>query len=249
MAIKIMNNEEKWFNKIQERVERIRSWAEWQTSPLDIMKTEKGTDKQGVLALYSYQSYVRRFTIIMCSVMAKVPDADSRFWRLAINLYDELGEKNGLTLAHGKLLERITQSELIDKSEADNCREKISPLEKKMFNLITGSDWCFNLFALGPGTESISDLFLDPLEHWSSKAVKSNSLIKKYFELHYPSVEFEHQLEISKILAEELSKKSIEEANSMFSKGMDIAEKIARIHLEATKICWTNSASNYEMVL
>lgn len=230
-----------WLNEIQRGISRIRSWPEWSLYPLDVMRSDFGTEKQSDVALLSYQSYVRRFTIIMCSVMAKAPEADSRFWRLAVNLYDELGERNGLDLAHGKLLEKIKESKWIEQPEAEDFVARIAPLENDMFTLISGSEWALSLFALGPGTESISDLFLEPLEHWAAKTIESNISVQQYFELHYPSVEHEHQLEISRILAEELDALPENEGIATFSKGMKLAESIARIHLRATVQCWQNS--------
>ena len=236
------NTSDYWFGKIQEKINEIREWSEWESKPYFEMKNNQANEVKGRLALYSYYCYTRRFTLLICSVLSKMPEADERFWRLAVNLYDELGEEKGLSFAHGKLIQEAShRPSSISRENWELCKERLVPLEIKMTKMAFELEYPINLFALGPGTESISDLFLKPLENWTFNALQSLPKVKNYFEVHYPEVEFEHQLEIAQILSEELGSIPMHDAQKLFSKGVKFAELIAKCHLNAVASCWENS--------
>lgn len=232
-----------WFTRVQELTATIRSWSEWQAEPLKTMRNNSGGMVAGSLALYAYSCYVRRFMLIMCDVLSKVPDVDDRFWRLAVNLYDELGAKVGFAAAHSKLIEgaRLKPKEITQK-DWDGCATHMASLEKYLLQEFRCLKWPLNLFALGPGTESISDLFLDPLEMWGSDALNRLPKVKGYFDVHRPAVEYEHQLEISAILSEELFAMR-EGVDAVFEAGEAAAKRVARYHLQAVALCWQISDS------
>ena len=243
MANSVITADQTWLRRIQDLIAEIRSWDEWQEEPLKTMRSSAGGLAAGSLALYCYSIYVRRFMLIMCDVLSKVPDADNRFWRLAINLYDEFGANVGFSMAHSKLIEGARQrpSE-IPQEVWDACASEMRGLEEDLVCEFQTLRWPLNLFALGPATESISDLFLEPLETWGSEVLKGLPGVQSYFEVHRPDVEYEHQLEISRVLAEELANMPEEKAMAYFDEGKSVAVRVARRHLYAVSLCWRVSA-------
>lgn len=235
-------NAEEYLADAQALAQTIRSWDRWKAEPLSTMRNNTANFAAASVALYAYYRYVRRFTLIMCSILGKVPEADERFWRLAINLYDELGATQGFGAAHGKLLEGADRRPHgLAQDVWDNSALEIDRLERDLVQDFTLLDWPLSLFALGPGTESISDLFLDPIEFWTSAAVDKLPHGHAYFDVHRPEVEYDHQMEISKVLSEELSTMPEEKAISLTSKGKVVAERAAERHYRATCICWNVS--------
>jgi hypothetical protein len=232
-------NAEKYLADAQAVAQTIRSWDRWRTEPLNTMRTKAANFPAASVALYAYYRYVRRFTLIMCSILGKVPEADERFWRLAINLYDELGAAKGFGAAHGKLLEGADRRPNdLSQGVWNNSALEIDRLERDLVQDFTLLGWPLNLFALGPGTESISDLFLDPIELWTSAAIDKLPHGHAYFDVHRPEVEYEHQMEISKVLSDELSSMRDENASSLISEGKIVAERAAERHYQATCVCW-----------
>ena len=228
-----------WSDKVQQLISCIRGWEIWRQEPLVTMRTNSGGVESGLLALYAYSRYVRRFTIIMCNVLSKVPEADDKFWRLAVNLYDELGGSNGFQLAHEKLIEGARHKpDSIPQAMWDKVTVEMDRLESAMMEDFKSSTWPLILFAIGPGTESISDLFLDPIEGWTSDSLKFLPDVQAYFDVHRPEVEFEHQVEISRVLSEELAALPIDIAESIYANGQILAGQIAKRHFQATYLCW-----------
>lgn len=198
--------QDQWFESVRSIVQDIRGWDDWRTGPLARMRAETGQAHLGTVALHAYSRYVRRFTLIMCSVLSKAPEADERFWSLALNLYDELGGSRGLPAAHGRLLVDFSSMSANNTSAETQARlERVDSLERDLFTELTTLRWPLSLFALGPGTESVSDLFLEPIEHWCVRSLVDRPLAQEYFDMHRSAVEHEHQLEISRVISEELS--------------------------------------------
>lgn len=238
------NTKNSWLVEIRNAIDDIRNWSIWREDPLRIMRSKSGGFDAGALALYTYFRYVRRFTIIMCDVLSKAPETDDRFWRLAVNLHDELGGTVGFRTAHGKLIAQAAQRPAtISDKEWNRCVAVMETLEKESAQEFASLSWPLNLFALGPGTESISDLFLEPLQAWSSDALASLPQVQSYFDAHRPEVEYEHQMEISRVLAEELNDMPKESAESLFGEGKRLAERVAIRHYKATCLCWQVSNS------
>jgi hypothetical protein len=236
---KVSNNCTNYLSHIQDIATAIRSWPVWATKPLSAMREISADFPAAALTLFSYHRYVRRFTLLMCSILSKAPESDERFWRLALNLYDELGATQGFQFAHAKLLEGADRRpENISEAIWNKCKEEIDSIEYELVNDLTALEWPLNLFALGPGTESISDLFLDPIETWSAAAVDKLPHRHAYFDVHRPQVEYEHQMEISRILAEELSAMHTDSANSLLVTGTSTAMRVAERHYRATCLCW-----------
>lgn len=232
-----------WLARIQGLTNEIRSWGEWQEEPLKTMRSDSGGQVPGSLALYSYSLYVQRFMLIMCDVLSKVPDVDDRFWRLAVNLYDEFGAEVGFSMAHSKLIEGAKHKPKgIPQEVWGRCVPLMSELEESLVSDFRSLSWPLNLFALGPATESISDLFLEPLEKWAGDVLVELPQVRQYFELHRPDVEHEHQLEISRVLAEELAKMPEMKAANVFAEGKSVVARVAKRHLRAIGLCWTISA-------
>lgn len=235
-------NADMYFVDAQAVAGAIRSWDRWKAEPLSIMRNSTANFEAASVALYSYYRYVRRFTLIMCSILGKVPEADERFWRLATNLYDEFGAAQGFRAAHGKLLEGADRRpHSVPQDVWDTAALEMDRLERDLTQDLTLLEWPLNLFALGPGTESISDLFLDPIELWTSAAVDKLPHGHAYFDVHRPEVEYEHQMEISKVLSEELSTMSEVKASAISTDGRVVAERAAERHYRATCLCWNVS--------
>jgi len=233
-----------WLNRLQGLVDVIRNEEGWTAFPLQLMRRTTGSELEGALMLYAYSKYVSRFILIMCDVLSKAPSVDERFWRLAENLHDELGGQGGLGKAHAKLIERATERPReVPEETWDRCVSPISGLEQDMFLHFTSLPWPLNLFALGPGTESISDLFLEPIENWSAQAVLTKPRVQVYFDVHRPEVEASHQLEICNVLATELASMSIKGARALFEEGSKVAQNTASKHLNAVVICWSLAQS------
>jgi hypothetical protein len=228
-----------WLEKIRNIILDVRNSDSWDHKYIELMRTTSGTQAEGMMTLGSYAYYVRRFTQIICNVASKVPDTDSRFWSLAVNLYDELGGNTGIALAHGKLIEMIrVKPDLVSINDWERCTHGMISIENEMVNDFMSLPWPLNLFALGPGTESISDLFLIPIESWSAEALKVMPNVEKYFQLHRPEVEHEHEMVISSLIADELSSMDEEEAWLLLAKGEEVAKRISNMHLKATCQCF-----------
>lgn len=229
----------KWLLRLEDLIQSIRSQDMWTCEPLRSMRVASAEPDKGALALHSYSQYVRRFIIIMCDVLSKVPAADDRFWSLADNLHDELGGFEGIQKAHGRLIAGVlSRPDRIPPQVWENCARCMDDSEGDLFKSFTRLPWPLNLFALGPGTESISDLFLEPIESWSTEAMKDLPEVREYFALHRPEVEASHQLEIVRVLATELESMSPAEARQLFSEGEEIARTTANRHFEAASLCW-----------
>ncbi len=220
-----------WQERLGLVVEAIRAWPDWRGEVARRMRAEEGTAVQGQAALYAYAQYVRDFITLMCAVLGKAPAADERFWKLAMNLHDELGGFTGIDAAHGKMLRGI--GDQLDETTRQRCREAVETAHRGLHDQLAMLDWPINLFALGPGTESISDLFLVPLEHWGAKAAKASAGAQLYFDSHRPQVESEHQMEIRRVIAMELEQMDPSEASVIWNSGVNAAEATARIHLAA----------------
>lgn len=239
--LKTAKNDYYW-KEIQQLISDIRDWPEWKQKELEMMRNNAANFNEGLLCLHFYSLYVRRFTHIICDILSKMPYSDDRFWRLATNLYDELGDSSGLSKAHGKLLDTIrVKPHFLSETDWMDLSHSILQLEQEMVAYFKSLEWPFNLFALGPGTESISDLFLAPIEVWTSKTIMGNPDIKLYFDVHRPEVESKHHLEIARLLADELSLEDNVISNSIYEKGSVIAKKTASYHLRATLICFNSS--------
>src|SRR5688572_15937297 len=144
-----------WPKRLDLLVDSIRAWPEWRTGIMQRMRGEEGTAEQGYAAMYGYAQYVRNFIALMCAVLGKAPAADERFWRLAVNLHDELGGFTGVDAAHGRMLRGI--GDALSEQTRRQCRNAVQIAHQQLHDELATSDWPINLFALGPGTESISD--------------------------------------------------------------------------------------------
>ena len=224
-------NRSDWERQLGDLVSSIRSWPEWSTGFVQEMRHSTGTREQGHLGLYAYSRYVRNFITLMCAVLGKAPESDDSFWGLAINLHDELGGTTGIHASHGRMLAGLGDS--LDATTRERCNAAMEVQERALHTMLATLDWPVNLFALGPGTESISDLFLDPLEHWGHQVTSERPSVRQYFDSHRPEVEAEHQLEIRRVIAHELARMSESDARSVWAIGVGAANSIARLHLSA----------------
>lgn len=229
---------EKWFERIEAISAEIRAgegWSDWRLKSADALAAPV---ERGAVAIYAYSVYVERFILIMCSVLSTVPSVDERFWRLADNLHDELGGREGLRVAHARLIAEANDLPAVNEAKKFECQSVMRPCEERLFVLMTKCGWPLNLFALGPATESISDLFLVPLEYWGRGVMEGNARLRRYFDVHRPEVEIEHQMEIARVLASELSRMEPSGAEDLFMQGSSLAREVAALHLEAIMHCW-----------
>ena len=231
-------------NQVHQLVSELRNCPDWQREELQEMRNNTASVTKGSISIHLYSIYVKRFTHIICDVLSKVPYSDDRFWQLAINLYDELGASSGFSKAHTKLLDktRIKPNFLSDKDWLELSRP-ILDVEQEIVNYFKYLEWPLNLFALGPGTESISDLFLEPLEKWTASVIADKPELQLYFNVHRPEIESKHYLQIVQLIVDELSQLDETTANSIYKQGSLVAHQVAKTHLKAILISFQATKS------
>lgn len=155
--------------------------------------------------LTEYRFLVGRFVQWLGLTLGKSSDERAR-QLLLHNLVDECGQIDG-PRSHLSLLDACLTSCGIVMEE--NCRHlpTTRSTENWFFDVFSNQDCHTCLSVLGPGTESISQQFLKPLEAGIRKAFAGEAVDYAYFDVHRPEVEVFHAEDIDKAI--ELVERSV----------------------------------------
>lgn len=202
-------------------VENLQSNEGWSEPLFKDMYTNELSYEKALVLLFFYKKFVSNFFLFMLRVVSSAPLQDDKFLKLTPNVWDEVGGKDGVDLAHFALLNdldpMIKNCPLVQSYCIENSKWVDSFIDKLEENLDT--NWPLNLFSLGPGTESVSYLFLRPLTNSCMKAIERSDAISEYFKSHEPEVEFHHQDEILNVISMDLSERKKSEALSILNDG------------------------------
>jgi|ERR1039458_334383 pyrroloquinoline quinone (PQQ) biosynthesis protein C len=161
------------------------------------LENESRENLQFILAEYRF--LVHRFMQWIGLTFGK--SSNERVRQLLLhNIIDECGRIGG-DPSHLSYLDDCLASCGVVASEHYKPRPSTRRIEKWFFDVYQHRDCHVCLSVLGPGTESISQQFLKPLEAGLRHAFAGQKVDYKYFDVHRPEVEIAHAEDIAKALA------------------------------------------------
>lgn len=148
--------------------------------------------------LVNYRHFVHRFMQWMGFTFAK---CDSEVLRQLLlgNLKEECGEIGG-QLSHFELLNRCAVSCGVPRVNAGQLAPTTLAVEEWFFSSFRDQGLHTCLCILGPGTESVSHLFLEPFEAGLRRAFGDADVDYEYFDVHRAEVEDAHAEALEKAI-------------------------------------------------
>lgn len=141
-------------------------------------------------ALLEYRYFVHRFTQWLALAIGHAED--QRIRQLVLpNLIDEQGGMDNRP-SHLDLLDRCLDSCGVKRRLNHRPLASTVRAEAWFFGVCSGVDTHAALCVLGPGTESISQTFLGPLETAIRRAWPEKPIDITYFDVHRPEIEAAH---------------------------------------------------------
>lgn len=169
--------------------------------------------------LVEYRYFVHRFTQWFAMVIGRAEDQHVRQLLLP-NLVDELGGPDKAP-SHLDLLDRCLSSCGIRQRDVNRLLPSTREAEAWFYEVCSNRNTHTSLCVLGPGTESISQSFLAPLEKAIKRVFSEKHLDLVYFDVHRPEVESAHADSIDKAIR-------IVESNAPPQKRKSLAAQRAR---------------------
>lgn len=173
---------------------------------LDLMKKyidaawlENETREDLRLVLGEYRFLVSRFVQWIGLTFAKSSDETVR-QLLLHNIVEECSEIGGPPSHLGRLDLCLASCGVLA-PQSHTPLASTRRIENWFFDLFSNQDCHACLSALGPGTESISQQFLVPLEAGIRKAFAGEAVDYGYFDVHRPEVESVHAEDLDKAIA------------------------------------------------
>ena len=140
--------------------------------------------------LQEYRYLVHRFPQWLALVIGR--SEHQRVWQwLLPNLVEECGSLDGEP-SHLALLDRTLASCGVTGMEQYHATDETRAAENWFYGVFAERDTYESLCVLGPGTEAISQTFLQPLEECLRRELGGDNLDLEYFAAHRTEVEAQH---------------------------------------------------------
>lgn len=182
-----------------------RSNPVWKHPVFDELRSGHATPDELRLLLIQYFYYVERFASRLCALAGRATEEQARL-AVARNIFEEMGGDDGQEATHLNLIRRLLRDTGAEQLLTTQPPLPTTRIAEMYFQglCVDGTTWDA-LFAMGPGTEAVSQLFLDPMELAVEKTFGMLRGTVPYFVVHYPETDMAHAEAIKIALVSYLS--------------------------------------------